>query len=407
MNYKIIDGSVTCPKGFLASGIHCGVKAGTTKKDLALIYSEVPCIGTGMYTNNIVKAAPIRITKEHLSDKKAQAIICNSGNANCCTGEDGLSKAKLITEELAKELNLKSEDILIASTGVIGVPINVDAIIQGIPNLKKQLSTDGNLDAATAIMTTDTFKKECAVEFTIDNKTCRIGAIAKGSGMIEPNMGTMLSFITTDLAISPELLDDALRESVNVSYNRISIDGDTSTNDTVLILANGLAENPIIVEKNENYKSFLEALKFITISMAKMLAKDGEGATKLIECTVQGAKNEEEGIIFAKSVITSSLVKTAMFGADANWGRILCALGYAGVDFIPEKVNVYFESSKGTIVVCKDGASVAFDEDIAKNILLEDEIIILIEMGIGDATVTAWGCDLTYDYVQINGDYRS
>ena len=407
MNYKIIDGSVTCPKGFLASGIHCGVKAGTTKKDLALIYSEVPCIGTGMYTNNIVKAAPIRITKEHLSDKKAQAIICNSGNANCCTGEDGLSKAKLITEELAKELNLKSEDILIASTGVIGVPINVDAIIQGIPNLKKQLSTDGNLDAATAIMTTDTFKKECAVEFTIDNKTCRIGAIAKGSGMIEPNMGTMLSFITTDLAISPELLDEALRECVNVSYNRISVDGDTSTNDTVLILANGLAENTTITEKNENYQIFVEALKYITISMAKMLAKDGEGATKLIECTLTGAKTEEEGIIFAKSVITSSLVKTAMFGADANWGRILCALGYAGLDFIPEKVNVYFKSSIGSIIVCQDGASVAFDEDIAKKILIEDEITILIEMGLGDATVTAWGCDLTYDYVKINGDYRS
>jgi len=407
MNYKVIDGSVTAAKGFLASGIHCGVKSGTTKKDLALIYSEVPCFGTGMYTNNKVKAAPIFITKEHLSDKKAQAIICNSGNANCCTGEDGINKAKQITEELAKELNLKSEDILIASTGVIGVPINADAIIKEIPTLKKELSTEGGLNAATAIMTTDTFKKECAVEFIIDNKTCRIGAIAKGSGMIEPNMGTMLSFITTDLAISPELLDEALRESVNVSYNRVSVDGDTSTNDTVLILANGLAENPIITEKNENYQIFVEALKFITISMAKMLAKDGEGATKLIECTLHGAKTEEEGIIFAKSVITSSLVKTAMFGADANWGRILCALGYAGLDFEPENVNVYFKSSKGSIIVCKNGASVAFDEDIAKDILLEDEITILIEMGLGSASVTAWGCDLTYDYVKINGDYRS
>ena len=407
MSYKIIEGSVTAAKGFLASGIHCGVKVGTTKKDLALIYSKVPCIGTGMYTNNKVKAAPIFITKEHLSNKKAQAIICNSGNANCCTGEDGLNKAKRITEEIAKELNLASEDVLIASTGVIGVPINVDAIVNGIPTLKKELSTEGGLNAAKAIMTTDTFKKECAVQFTIDSKTCTIGAIAKGSGMIEPNMGTMLSFITTDTAISPELLDEALREAVNVSYNRISVDGDTSTNDTVLILANGLAENPIINKKDENYQTFLEALKFITISMAKMLAKDGEGATKLIECTIKAAKSEKDGVIFAKSIITSSLVKTAMFGADANWGRILCALGYAGLDFEPEKINVYFKSSKGTIIVCKNGASVAFDEDIAKNILLEDEITILVEMGLGDATVTAWGCDLTYDYVKINGDYRS
>lgn len=406
MNYTVLNKSVTAPKGFLASGIHCGVKDGTTKKDLALVYSEVPCIGAGMYTNNKVKCAPIYVTKEHLKDKKAQAIICNSGNANCCTGQDGIDKANDIANTLAEKLNIPKEDVLIASTGVIGVPINAEAIKNGIPTLIKELSDNGS-NAAEAIMTTDTVKKECAAEFLVNGTKVTIGAIAKGSGMIEPNMGTMLSFITTDLSITPELLEDALREAVNVSYNKISVDGDTSTNDTVLILANGLAENATISEKNADYENFVEALKYVTITIAKKLAKDGEGATKLIECTVNGAKTEEEGTIFAKSVITSSLVKTAMFGADANWGRILCALGYAGLDFEPEKVDVYFESKGGNIIVCKNGASVEFDEDIAKKILIEDEITIKIDMGLGDVTVTAWGCDLTYEYVKINGDYRS
>lgn len=406
MNYTVLNKSVTAPKGFLASGIHCGVKDGTTKKDLALVYSEVPCIGAGMYTNNKVKCAPIYVTKEHLKDKKAQAIICNSGNANCCTGQDGIDKANDIANTLAEKLNIPKEDVLIASTGVIGVPINAEAIKNGIPTLIEELSDNGS-NAAEAIMTTDTVKKECAAEFLVNGTKVTIGAIAKGSGMIEPNMGTMLSFITTDLSITPELLEDALREAVNVSYNKISVDGDTSTNDTVLILANGLAENTTISEKNADYENFVEALKYVTITIAKKLAKDGEGATKLIECTVNGAKTEEEGTIFAKSVITSSLVKTAMFGADANWGRILCALGYAGLDFEPEKVDVYFESKGGNIIVCKNGASVEFDEDIAKKILIEDEITIKIDMGLGDVTVTAWGCDLTYEYVKINGDYRS
>ncbi len=406
MNYTVLNKSVTAPKGFLASGIHCGVKDGTTKKDLALVYSEVPCIGAGMYTNNKVKCAPIYVTKEHLKDKKAQAIICNSGNANCCTGQDGIDKANDIANTLAEKLNIPKEDVLIASTGVIGVPINAEAIKNGIPTLIEELSDNGS-NAAEAIMTTDTVKKECAAEFLVNGTKVTIGAIAKGSGMIEPNMGTMLSFITTDLSITPELLEDALREAVNVSYNKISVDGDTSTNDTVLILANGLAENATISEKNADYENFVEALKYVTITIAKKLAKDGEGATKLIECTVNGAKTEEEGTIFAKSVITSSLVKTAMFGADANWGRILCALGYAGLDFEPEKVDVYFESKGGNIIVCKNGASVEFDEDIAKKILIEDEITIKIDMGLGDVTVTAWGCDLTYEYVKINGDYRS
>ncbi|NLK95710.1 MAG: bifunctional glutamate N-acetyltransferase/amino-acid acetyltransferase ArgJ [Clostridiales bacterium] len=406
MSYKIIEGSVTSPIGFLASGVHCGVKEGSTKKDLALIYSEENCVAAGMYTNNKVKCAPIFITKEHLQNNRARAIICNSGNANCCTGEEGLEKARIITEELAKTLKINSKDVLIASTGVIGVPINLEAIKSGIEPLTESLSKNGS-DAATAIMTTDTKKKECACQFEIQGKTVTIGAIAKGSGMIEPNMGTMLSFITTDLAISAELLKSALQEAVNVSYNRISVDGDTSTNDTVLILANGLAENEEVINKNEDYNTFVEALKFVTITIAKMLAKDGEGATKLIECVVNGAKNDEEGVIFAKSVITSSLVKTAMFGADANWGRILCALGYAGLDFEPEKVNVSFQSKSGSIVVCTNGASVDFDEEIAKKILLEDEITINIDLALGTSSVTCWGCDLTYDYVRINGDYRS
>ena len=406
MNYKVINGNVSSPKGFLASGIHCGVKEGTTKKDLALIYSEAPCVGAGMYTNNVVKCAPIYVTKEHLLNNKAQAIICNSGNANCCTGEDGINKAKDIAATVAKNLNLDVTDVLIASTGVIGVPINAEAIKNGIPELKSKLSNTGS-DAAEAIMTTDTVKKECAVEVEIDGKTVTIGAIAKGSGMIEPNMGTMLSFISTDASINSDMLKKALKEVVDVSYNRISVDGDTSTNDTVLLLANGLAGNKEITSVDDNYNKFVEALKYVTITISKMLAKDGEGATKLIECIVNGCKNEKEGVVFAKSVITSSLVKTAMFGADANWGRILCALGYAGLEFDPLKIDVFFESEAGSIIVCKDGASVPFDEDIAKKILLLDEITIRIEMNSGNSSVTAWGCDLTYEYVKINGDYRS
>lgn len=406
MNFNIIDGSVTAPKGFLASGIHCGVKDEGTKKDLALIYSEVPCIGAGMYTNNKVKCAPIYLTKENLLNNKAQAIICNSGNANCCTGQEGIDKAKEITLALSKKLDIDSKDILIASTGVIGVPLNHTAIINGLDNLKSNLSKNAS-HAAEAIMTTDTVKKECAVEFNINGKTVSIGAIAKGSGMIEPNMGTMLSFIATDISISEDLLKEALQETVNLSFNRISVDGDTSTNDTVLILANGLAENTTITEKNQDYYNFLEALKYVTITMAKMLAKDGEGATKLIECTINGCSSEKEGVTLAKSVITSSLVKTAMFGADANWGRILCALGYSGIDFDPNKVDVYFESNGGSILVCNKGASVNFNEDLAKKVLLEDEITIKIEMNSGNTSVTAWGCDLTYEYVKINGDYRS
>ncbi|WP_321833202.1 bifunctional glutamate N-acetyltransferase/amino-acid acetyltransferase ArgJ [Clostridium butyricum] len=407
MEIKYIDGGVTAPKGFLASGIYCGIKQGSVKKDLALIYSEVPAKASGMFTKNKVKGAPIYICKDHLSNKKAQAIIINSGNANTCTGDDGLSKAKKMTALQAKALNLKADDVLVASTGVIGVPLNIDAIKHGIPLLTEKLSKSGNQDAASAIMTTDTFMKELAAEFYIGDTKVTLGTMAKGSGMIEPNMGTMLSFITTDISISPQLLDEALKSTVTITYNRVSVDGDTSTNDSIFILANGQANNPTITEKDENYYTFVNVLKAINTIMAKNIAKDGEGATKLLECQVIGATNEKDAVLFGKSVINSSLVKTAMFGSDANWGRILCALGYANVDFDPEKVDVSFESCAGEIEVCKNGSSVAFDEDKAKKVLDQKEIIIKINLSQGECTAYVWGCDLSYEYVKINGDYRS
>lgn len=407
MEIKYIDGGVTAPKGFLASGIYCGIKQGSVKKDLALIYSEVPAKASGMFTKNKVKGAPIYICKDHLSNKKAQAIIINSGNANTCTGDDGLSKAKKMTALQAKALNLKADDVLVASTGVIGVPLNIDAIKDGIPLLTEKLSKKGNQDAASAIMTTDTFMKELAAEFYIGDTKVTLGTMAKGSGMIEPNMGTMLSFITTDISISPQLLDEALKSTVTITYNRVSVDGDTSTNDSIFILANGQANNPTITEKDENYYTFVNVLKEINTIMAKNIAKDGEGATKLLECQVIGATNEKDAVLFGKSVINSSLVKTAMFGSDANWGRILCALGYANVNFDPEKVDVSFESCAGEIEVCKNGSSVAFDEDKAKKVLDQKEIIIKINLSQGECTAYVWGCDLSYEYVKINGDYRS
>lgn len=407
MEIKYIDGGVTAPKGFLASGIYCGIKQGSVKKDLALIYSEVPAKASGMFTKNKVKGAPIYICKDHLSNKKAQAIIINSGNANTCTGDDGLSKAKKMTALQAKALNLKADDVLVASTGVIGVPLNIDAIKDGIPLLTEKLSKSGNQDAASAIMTTDTFMKELAAEFYIGDTKVTLGTMAKGSGMIEPNMGTMLSFITTDISISPQLLDEALKSTVTITYNRVSVDGDTSTNDSIFILANGQANNSTITEKDENYYTFVNVLKEINTIMAKNIAKDGEGATKLLECQVIGAANEKDAVLFGKSVINSSLVKTAMFGSDANWGRILCALGYANVDFDPEKVDVSFESCAGEIEVCKNGSSVAFDEDKAKKVLDQKEIIIKINLSQGESTAYVWGCDLSYEYVKINGDYRS
>lgn len=398
---------VTSPLGFKASGIHCGLKKSSLKKDLALIYSEVPAVASGVYTKNKVKGAPLTVTKQHLSNKKAQAIIINSGNANTCTGDDGLAKAKKTSLLCGKALNIKTDDVLVASTGVIGVPLNIDAIKDGIPNLVKNLSKDGSLDANEAILTTDTVRKQAGIEIEIAGTKVTVAAMAKGSGMIHPNMATMLGFITTDIAISPSLIYDALKESVDISYNRVSVDGDSSTNDMVLILANGLAKNTEITEKDENYYKFVDALKSLNIFLAKKIAKDGEGATKLIECTVKGGTSIDATEILSKSVINSSLVKTAIFGSDANWGRILCALGYTDIDFDPEKVDVVFESSAGSIIVCKDGASVDFDEAKAKEILLKDEIKILIDIKLGRCEVTTWGCDLTYDYVKINGDYRS
>ena len=401
--------TVTSPIGFKASGIHCGLKKSSLKKDLALIYSDVIATSCGVYTKNKVKGAPLTITKQHLINKKAQAIIINSGNANTCNGDDGLEKAKKMTHLCAKALNIKNDDVLVASTGVIGIPLNIDAIKNGIPQLVGSLSSDfeSAKNASMAIMTTDTIEKQAGLEIQVGGKKVTIAAMAKGSGMIHPNMATMLSFITTDISISPDLLKEALKQSVNISYNRISVDGDSSTNDMVLIMANGLADNETITEKNHDYNTFLEALTKLNIYISKKIAKDGEGATKLIECTVNNANSIEDAAVFSKSVITSSLVKAAMFGSDANWGRILCALGYCGLDFDPEKVDVSFASSSGEIIVCKNGASVNFDEAKAKEILLQDEIKILIDIKLGLCQATTWGCDLTYDYVKINGDYRS
>lgn len=403
----VTNRGVTAPQGFLASGVHCGLKKNNLKLDLALIYSTVPATAAGVYTKNKVKGAPLYITKKHLSNKKAQAIIINSGNANTCNGDDGLVKAKRMTELQAKALNLKSGDVLVASTGVIGIPLNIDVIKNGIPMLTDRLSKDGFDDAATAIMTTDTYKKQLSLEFMINDKKITIGAMAKGSGMIEPNMGTMLSFITTDLNISGQILQEALEESTKISYNRVSVDGDTSTNDMALILANGLANNEKIKEKDSNYYLFLKALNKINIALAKMIAKDGEGASKLIECIVYNCKSLKEAEILSKSVINSSLVKTAMFGSDANWGRILCALGYSGVNIDPSKIDLTFKSSVDKIDVCKNGIGLSFDEVKAKEILLKNEITIYINMNDGEFSSTAWGCDLSYDYVKINGDYRS
>lgn len=401
--------TVISPAGFKASGVHCGLKKSLLKKDLALIYSDVVATSCGVYTKNKVKGAPLTVTKQHLVNKKAQAIIINSGNANTCNGDDGLSKAKKMAHLCAKELNIKNDDVLVASTGVIGVPLNIDAIKDGIPQLVNNLSSEiqGAKNASMAIMTTDTIEKQAGIEIEVGGKKITIAAMAKGSGMIHPNMATMLSFITTDISISPALLKEALKQSVNISYNRISVDGDSSTNDMVLIMANGLADNETIIEKNEDYNLFLEALTTLNIYISKKIAKDGEGATKLIECTVSNANSIEDAETLSKSVVTSSLVKAAIFGSDANWGRILCALGYSGIDFDPEKVDVSFASNAGEIIVCIDGSSVNFDEAKAKEILLQDEIKILIDMKQGLSEVTTWGCDLTYDYVKINGDYRS
>ncbi len=403
---EFINGGVTAPKGFLASGIHCGIRKNKSKKDLALIFCESQCDAAAVYTQNLVFGAPITVTRKNIENGKAKAIVCNSGIANTCNA-DGVEKAELMCEITAKELGINPDDIVVASTGVIGQPINLEPIQNGMPELVKTLSKDGSDSAASAILTTDTVKKEFAVSFTLGDKTCKIGAISKGSGMINPNMATMLGFITTDVNISAQMLKSALLEVVKDSFNMLSIDGDTSTNDMVAVLASGLAENKRIEEENEDYKTFVSALGAICEKLVKLMAKDGEGATKLVECYVNGANKVETAKVLAKSVIKSSLVKAAMFGADANWGRILCALGYAGADVDINKIDVYFKSEAGEILVCQGGSGVDFSEEKAKEILVKDEVAIIVNLNDGEFSATAYGCDLSYDYVKINGDYRT
>ena len=403
---KIIEGGVCAAKGFLASGVHCGIRKNRTKRDISLIFSEQICSAAAVYTTNLVKGAPLIVTKNHLANGKAQAVICNSGNANTCNA-NGIEIAEMMSQLLANELSISADDVVVASTGVIGQPLNIEPIANGIPMLKKELSFDGGKNAAEGIMTTDTKLKEIAAEFTIGGKTCHIGGIAKGSGMIHPNMATMLVFITTDVAISPNMLQKALSSDIANTFNMISVDGDTSTNDMVTVLANGMAGNAEITEDSEDFKEFMKALNTVTVHLCRMIAADGEGATKLLECRVFGANDEKTAKTVAKSVICSSLLKAAMFGADANWGRVLCAIGYSGAEVDVLKIDVSFKSKNGEILVCKNGAGVDFSEEKAKEILLEDEIEILVGLNSGNASATAWGCDLTYDYVKINGDYRT
>lgn len=401
-----ISGGVTTPKGFLAGGIHCGIRGNQDKKDLAMIYSQTPCTAAAVYTQNKVYGAPITVTKENIADGMAQAMICNSGNANTCNA-DGVEKAEAMCQMTADALGLSPKDIIIASTGVIGAVLLLEPIAKGIKELAPQLTESGSSLAAEAIMTTDTKAKEEAYTIEIGGKTVTIGAMAKGSGMIHPNMATMLGFLTTDAAITTPMLQKALKLAVDDTFNMVSVDGDTSTNDMVSIMANGMAKNPIIDQEGPEFDSFLTVVKEICTSMAKQIAGDGEGATKLLECTVSGAPNTPLAKSIAKSIITSSLVKSAMFGADANWGRILCAIGYTEGDFSVNAISVDISSSKGTIHVCENGAGVAFDEKLAKAVLLEEEVHVQVEMNQGTAVATAWGCDLTYDYVKINGDYRT
>ncbi len=403
---KIISGGICAAKGFTANGIHCGIRKNKTKRDLSLIYSETLANTAAVYTTNLVKGAPLIVTKEHISNGFAQAVICNSGNANTCNA-NGIEIAEQMSLLLANELKIDASDVVVASTGVIGQPLDIAPIKNGIPSLVKGLGVENSLIAAEGIMTTDTKVKEIAVEFCIGGKTCKIGGIAKGSGMIHPNMATMLVFITTDCSISSEMLQKALSSDIQNTFNMVSVDGDTSTNDMVTVLANGMAENEEIVSEGESFDIFMKALNTVTVHLCRCIAGDGEGATKLLECNVSGAETLEIAKTVAKSVICSSLTKAAMFGSDANWGRVLCAIGYSGAEVDVNKIDVSFKSAKGEISVCKDGSGVDFSEEIAKEILLENEIEILVNLNSGEFSSTAWGCDLTYDYVKINGDYRT
>lgn len=402
---KITEGGVTAAKGFTANGIHCGIRKNKTKRDLSLIFSSVPANAASVYTTNLVKGAPLTVTKKHLEDGKAQAVICNSGNANTCNA-NGIEIAEKMSELTAAALGIQPEDVIVASTGVIGQPLSLEPIAAGMEALAAGLGAHSGL-AAEGIMTTDTKKKEIAVSFDIGGVECKIGGIAKGSGMIHPNMATMLVFITTDCAISTQMLKKALSTDIQSTFNMVSVDGDTSTNDMVSILANGMAGNKEITSEGEDFSEFMKALNTVTVYLCKAIAGDGEGATKMIECSVTGAKELMTAKTVAKSVICSSLTKAAMFGADANWGRVLCAIGYSGAEVDVGKVDVAFASAAGEIAVCKNGAGVDFSEEKAKQILLEHEITIKIDLNDGAACAVAWGCDLTYDYVRINGDYRT
>ena len=402
---KQIEGGVCAAKGFVANGVHCGIRKNKEKKDLALIFSQTPAKGAAVYTTNLVKGAPLRVTKEHLADGMARAVICNSGNANTCNA-NGIEIANQMCELTAAQLGIQPEEVLVASTGVIGQKLDIAPIAAGIPPLAAGLDCHSE-PAAQAIMTTDTAVKQAAVEFTVGGVTCRLGGIAKGSGMIHPNMATMLVFLTTDCAISAEMLQKALRGDVSETFNMLSIDGDTSTNDMVVVLANGQAGNAEIAAEGEDFAAFMKALNTVTVCLCRQIAADGEGATRLLECKVTGAPTLADAKLAAKSVVCSSLFKAAIFGADANWGRVLCALGYSGANIDVDKIEVAFRSPAGTITVCENGAGVDFSEEEAKKILLEKEIEVLVDLHQGTAASAAWGCDLTYDYVRINGDYRT
>ena len=402
---KEITGGICAAKGFKANGIHCGIRKNKTKRDLSLITSDVKAAAASVYTTNLVKGAPLTVTKNHIADGYAQAIICNSGNANTCNA-NGIEIAEQMSELVEKSTGISKNDVVVASTGVIGQVLDITPIANGMDELAAGLGDHSDF-AAEGIMTTDTVKKEIAISFEVDGVECKIGGIAKGSGMIHPNMATMLVFITTDVAIAPELLQKALSTDIASTFNMVSVDGDTSTNDMVTVLANGMAGNKIIDKEDENFAEFCKALNSVTVYLCRKIAGDGEGATKLLECKVTGAADGKTAKTVAKSVICSSLLKAAMFGADANWGRVLCAIGYSGAEVDVNKIDVSFESSKGKLDVCVNGAGIDFSEEKAKEILLEKEIDILVELNSGEANATAWGCDLTYDYVKINGDYRT
>lgn len=406
---KIIDGGVTAAKGFQAAGIAAGIKKGNTK-DMAMIYSEKPCQTAGTFTTNVVKAAPVKWDQKVVYESPfAQAVVCNSGIANACTGEEGYGYCMETAKTAGEILNLPKEAVLVASTGVIGKQLPMDILARGVKQLVPVLSgtRQAGILAAESIMTTDTVRKEAAVEVELSGMKVTVGGMCKGSGMIHPNMCTMLGFVTTDVNIKKELLQEALSEIVNDTYNMISVDGDTSTNDTVLVLANGMAGNPVIEEKNEDYQTFKEALKYVNTCLAKKIAADGEGATALFEVKIVGAETKEQAVTLSKSVITSNLTKAAIFGHDANWGRILCAMGYSGAQFDPEKVDLSFESAAGRIQIIENGVAVDYSEEEATKILSEKEVTVIADIKMGQETATAWGCDLTYDYVKTNADYRS